>query len=124
MVLNRSRQGLSGAKIKILVDGVPVIGRLDGNIDISQINLSNIERVEIVEGPMSVQDGTDAVAGTINLITKKDFTAEIKGQPVNAYYETAGRAEFGRQQTLSPWLKSCKPAYRWGAIIFNGYSPK
>ena len=33
-----SIQGLDGQNIKIMIDGVPVIGRLDGNIDISQIN--------------------------------------------------------------------------------------
>ncbi len=39
-----SMQGLSGQNVKILIDGVPVIGRLNGNIDISQINLNNIEK--------------------------------------------------------------------------------
>lgn len=63
--------GLGGENVKIMIDGVPVIGRLDGNIDLSQINLNNIERVEIVEGPMAVSYGTDALAGVINLITKK-----------------------------------------------------
>ena len=39
---NVNIQGLSGQNIKILVDGIPVIGRLNGNIDLSQINLSSI----------------------------------------------------------------------------------
>ena len=67
-----SVQGLSGENVKILIDGVPVVGRLNGNVDLSQINLTNIERVEIVEGPLSVNYGTNALAGTINLITKKN----------------------------------------------------
>ena len=37
-----SIQGLSGQNIKILVDGIPIIGRLNGNIDLSQINLNVI----------------------------------------------------------------------------------
>lgn len=82
--------GLGGQKIKILVDGVPVIGRLDGNIDLNQINLNDIERVEVVQGPMSVQYGTDAIAGTINLITKKNFVKKAKTS-LNTYYETVGR---------------------------------
>ena len=45
-----SLQGISG-QMKILVDGIPVIGRLNGSIDVSQINLNDIERIEIVEGP-------------------------------------------------------------------------
>ena len=35
--------------IKILLDGVPLIGRENGNIDLSQINLSNIEKIEIID---------------------------------------------------------------------------
>ncbi|NRA50135.1 MAG: Plug domain-containing protein, partial [Phaeodactylibacter sp.] len=71
MVLGSSMSllGIDGQNVKIMIDGVPVIGRQDGNIDLNQLNLNNIERVEIVEGPMSVSYGTDALAGVINLIT-------------------------------------------------------
>lgn len=82
--------GLDGQNVKIMVDGVPVIGRLDGNIDLSQINLDNIQQVEVVEGPMSVVYGNNALAGTINLITKQhnyhNFEAQVKG-----YVESVGR---------------------------------
>lgn len=64
-------QGLSGQNVKILMDGVPVVGRLNGYVDLSQINLNNVERIEIVEGPLSVAYGSNALAGTINIITKK-----------------------------------------------------
>ena len=37
-----SMNGLTGQNIKILVDGVPVIGRLDGNVDLGQMNLNQI----------------------------------------------------------------------------------
>lgn len=83
-------QGVSGNNIKILVDGVPVIGREAGNIDLAQLNLNNIERVEVVEGPMSVSYGTDALGGVINLITKKtqpNKTASFGG----LYYESIGQ---------------------------------
>lgn len=63
-------QGLGGQNVKFLINGVPMIGRLNGNIDISQIPADNIERIEIVEGPMSVVYGTDAIGGVINIITK------------------------------------------------------
>lgn len=83
-------QGMSGENVKIMIDGVPVIGRQDGNIDLSQINLNNIERIEIIEGPLSVNYGTNALAGTINLITKKEQKNryEVSG---NSYYESVGQ---------------------------------
>ncbi len=58
-----SLNGLSGQHVKILRDGVPVIGRQDGNLDLSQINLNNVERIEIVEGPQSTVYGTEAYGG-------------------------------------------------------------
>lgn len=84
-----SLQGLSGQNVKILLDGVPVIGRQDGEIDLSQINLANIERIEIIEGPSSVKYGSDALAGTINLISRKQAAKGIK-VTATAYYESIG----------------------------------
>ena len=78
-------QGLSKENIKILIDGVPVIGRLNGVIDLNQINLSNIERVEVIEGPVSVFYGTDAMGGVINLITKKEQDKKLTGVLTAAY---------------------------------------
>ena len=83
-------QGLTGENIKIMVDGVPVIGRLNGNIDLSQLNLNNIDHVEIVRGPMSVVYGSNALAGTINIITKENNCNRIVLNS-EAYYESVGR---------------------------------
>lgn len=82
-------QGISGENIKILVDNVPVIGRLNGNIDLSQLNLSEVDHIEIVEGPMSVIYGSNALGGVINIITKKNKYARIKAG-ADLYYETVG----------------------------------
>lgn len=90
---NMSLQGLSGENIKILIDGVPVIGRLNGNIDLSQINLNEVERIEIVEGPLSVNYGTNALAGVVNLITKKPTKNRISGSLLG-YYESIGHYNF------------------------------
>jgi outer membrane receptor for ferrienterochelin and colicins len=86
-------KGLTGNNVKILIDGVPVIGRMGGNIDLSQLNLYNIDHIEMVEGPMSVIYGSDALAGAINIITKENKTSNL-GLSTNAYYETAGTYNF------------------------------
>ncbi|MFT5621821.1 MAG: outer membrane receptor for ferrienterochelin and colicins, partial [Flavobacteriaceae bacterium] len=82
-------QGLGGNNVKIMIDGVPVIGRLDGNLDLSQINMNNIERIEVVEGPLSAIYGSNAIAGVINLISKQSQKNEVEGF-VNGYYESIG----------------------------------
>ena len=93
-----SLQGLSGQNVKILIDGVPVIGRLNGNVDLSQISLTNIERVELIQGPLSVNFGTDALAGTINLITKKINKDGLK-MTYSSYYETVGQYNINSELT-------------------------
>jgi outer membrane receptor for ferrienterochelin and colicins len=63
--------GLGGQRVKVLLDGVPLIDRDATKQSLGQIDINSIERIEIVEGPMSVVYGTDALAGVINIITKK-----------------------------------------------------
>lgn len=63
--------GMSGENIKILLDGVPLIDRDAARNSLNQIDVNDIQRIEMVDGPMSVVYGTDALAGVINIITKK-----------------------------------------------------
>ena len=86
-------QGISKENIKILIDGVPVIGRLNGIIDLNQINLSSIERVEIIEGPVSVFYGTDAMGGIINLISKRNQKETLKSS-ISSYLESINATSF------------------------------
>lgn len=86
-------KGLSGNNIKILVDGVPVIGRMGGNIDLSQLNLYNVDHIEMVEGPMSVIYGSNALAGALNIITKENRYSDFSST-LNSYVETKGTYNF------------------------------
>ncbi|SOD18740.1 TonB-dependent receptor [Pedobacter xixiisoli] len=69
-VSNVEMMGMSGRNVKILLDGVPLVDRSDLKEGLNQIDINTVERIEIVEGPMSVVYGTDALAGVINIITK------------------------------------------------------
>lgn len=114
-------QGLSGEHVKILVDGVPVIGRLNGSVDLSQINLQNARQVEIIEGPMSVIYGSNALAGVVNIIPN-----EIPGNSLTAnagtYLESVGIINFDGGFSL----RKGKNAFglQAGRNFFSGYSPE
>ncbi|UFH32052.1 TonB-dependent receptor [Chryseobacterium sp. C-71] len=71
--------GLGGAYVKILIDNIPVVGDtgLGSNIDLTKLSLSNIERIEIVKGSMGVEYGNGALAGVINIITKKSSAKKL-----------------------------------------------
>jgi outer membrane cobalamin receptor len=61
-------------QLLVLLDGVPVndlSNELGGSYDFSSLPLINIERVEVVRGPMSSVYGSEAVSGVVNFITKK-----------------------------------------------------
>jgi iron complex outermembrane receptor protein len=64
-------------KVLIIVDGMrlnPTQSRVTVNWD--AINLSEIERIEVLDGGASVQYGDNAEAGVINIITKKSGAAK------------------------------------------------
>lgn len=63
-------QGFGSEYVMVLIDGQPMVGRNNGNFDLSRISVSNIERIEIVKGASSCLFGSDAMGGAINIITR------------------------------------------------------
>lgn len=84
--------GMSGRSIKILLDGVPLVDRNDTKDVLGQIDINTVDHIEIVESPMSVQYGSDALAGVINMITKSAkkqscfLTAKVQEETVGTEY--------------------------------------
>ena len=83
--------GMSGQNVKILLDGIPMVDRGSTRESLGQIDINTIERIEIVEGPMSVIYGTDALAGVINIITKKGHNNSNLIVSARLQEETAGK---------------------------------
>ena len=63
--------GLGNNYILILIDGKRIHGDVGGENDLSLIDPRNIEKIEIVKGASSALYGSDAIAGVINIITRK-----------------------------------------------------
>ena len=66
-----SLRGLGPKGTLFLVDGRRLSGEVANPYDLDRIPASQIERIEIVKGPMSTLYGADAMGGVINIITKK-----------------------------------------------------
>ncbi|MBR6248423.1 MAG: TonB-dependent receptor [Muribaculaceae bacterium] len=63
--------GLGNSYILILIDGKRIHGDVGGQNELSLIDPQNIEKIEIVKGASSALYGSDAIAGVVNIITKK-----------------------------------------------------
>ncbi|MGZ3159325.1 MAG: TonB-dependent receptor plug domain-containing protein, partial [Burkholderiaceae bacterium] len=79
-------RGLGNAKVLVLLDGIPVIDPFYLTTPWYKIPLSNIERVEVMRGGASSLWGSMAVAGVVNIISKRpqdgagEFTASLGTQ--------------------------------------------
>ncbi|MFC5511596.1 TonB-dependent receptor [Massilia jejuensis] len=76
-----SLRGLGGARTLVLVNGRRVsvygggsAGAAGSSVDVNSIPLSAIERVEVLKDGASAVYGSDAIAGVVNFILRKDFT--------------------------------------------------
>ena len=69
--------GLGNNYILILIDGKRIHGDVGGENDLGLIDPHNIEKIEIVKGAQSALYGSDAMAGVINIITKKHTDSGI-----------------------------------------------
>lgn len=63
--------GFGGQSILFLVDGEHLAGETMDDVDFSRLDMSNVERIEIVRGASSALYGSNAGGGVINIITKK-----------------------------------------------------
>jgi len=70
-VTNVFLRGANSSQTLVMIDSIPVNSPTVGGFDFADLTTDNVERIEIVRGPMSSLYGSDANGGVINIITKK-----------------------------------------------------
>ena len=110
-----SLRGLGGTRTLVLMNGRRLANTSfsGGMVDINAIPLSAIERIEILTDGASAIYGTDAIAGVINFILRKDFTG------VEAY------AYFGDSESGGGRTERYSGALGWGDLgkdKFNAFA--
>lgn len=80
--------------VLVLIDGIPVndlTNLLGGSFDFSSLMVHDIERVEVVRGPLSSSYGSEAVSGVVNLITKPtEYESGLSAGVETGSFGTAG----------------------------------
>ena len=99
-----SLRGGSFDQVAILLNGINLTNPQTGHYSFDiPINLSDIERIEIVHGPASLVYGASAFAGGINIITKKDAESnayvKLEGGMHNSF-NTEARGAYKTASTL------------------------
>ena len=75
-------RGANSNQVAVLIDGVRITDPSSPNaaIDLSEISLLNIERIEVIRGSHSTIFGGSAVGGVVNLITKRKDLSGFRGE--------------------------------------------
>jgi vitamin B12 transporter len=90
-------RGAAASDVLVMIDGVRLNNpdASDNSYDFSSLPVDNIERIEILRGPQSTLYGSDAMAGVINIITKKgngtpSYFFNLEGGSLNSFKGLAG----------------------------------
>ena len=84
-------RGFKGEHSIVMIDGKRVAGEVDYSFELDRITTENIERIEIVRGPMSAVYGSDALGGIINIITKRPRKFSFKSQAQYGQFDNDGQ---------------------------------
>ncbi len=111
---NISLRGLGSTRTLLLVNGRRWVTQGTGDVDLNTIPISVVERIEVLKDGASAIYGSDAIAGVINIITKKNFD----GAEANAYLGAYTKGD-GFQQSYDFTIGSNSD--RWNAVVSLGY---
>lgn len=87
----------AGSPVLVLVDGLKRTAKYAGT-NLNLIALEDVQRIEIVRGPMSALYGADATGGVVNIITKPVGTAREGSGSVRA---TLGQTRGSQRETVT-----------------------
>src|SRR6267378_5447986 len=67
-------RGANSNQVAVMIDGVRITDPSSPNnvVDLSELSLTNVERIEIIEGSHSTLFGGAAIGGVVNIITRKN----------------------------------------------------
>ncbi len=110
-------RGANSNHTLVLIDGVNVSDPSSGNgaVDFAHFLTENLDRVEVVRGPMSTMYGSQAIGGVINMVTKAG-----KG-PMNgaAFTELGTRL----QSNGGAFVRGGEGRFNYNITVAGTYSP-
>lgn len=131
-------RGLDPNHTLVMIDGIAVndpTNARGGSFDLSTLGTDGIERIEVVRGPLSAVHGSDALAGAINIVTRRAgetprSTIDVAGGRFGYYSikgEASGPVGPGGISVVGSWMDDGVPSelgsYRGGEFFATGQMP-
>ncbi|WP_160168593.1 TonB-dependent receptor plug domain-containing protein [Catenovulum agarivorans] len=100
---NIQMQGFGGNQVLVLVNSQPVLTPTGSEVDLDQISVNDIERIEVMRGAGSVLYGSSAMGGVINIITNKAIgnSTKISYELANYHDNALDGNEYEHQTRLN-----------------------
>jgi iron complex outermembrane receptor protein len=118
--------GMSQDKVLVLIDGVPYYETKYGKLDMNQIPVDNIAKIEVIKGAPSVIYGPNALMGVINIITKKateKLAAQVTVEGGRNYTNNESVSHGWKVGMLNYWLNySHRQTEGW--TLSDDFNPK
>ncbi|WP_372648288.1 TonB-dependent receptor domain-containing protein [Draconibacterium sp.] len=111
--------GLEGPYSQILINSRPVFSGLAGVYGLELIPANMIERVEVIRGGGSSMYGSNAIAGTINLITKDPVTNSFETSVNNSFVGAGGDYDAASDYNININGSFVTDDYKTGMSIFG-----
>ena len=118
-------QGLPGKYTQLIQDGFPMYGGFSSGLSLLQIPPLNLQQVEVIKGSASTLYGGDAVAGIVNLISKRpenknEFSVllnqtTLNGRDISSYFS-------GKQNKLGITMLASINTHKAKDVCGNGFS--
>jgi len=114
-------RGATAGKTLVLLDGVPVYDAsgISGAYDLNLITVDQVERIEILKGSQSTLYGSDAIAGVINIISKKGGAKKINA---TANLAAGSYDTFRGSVGLNGTVKSTSYNVQYSKLYGKGFS--
>ncbi len=114
-------RGANSGRTLVLIDGVPSgdPSLINAEFDLNQVSPQQVERVEILRGAQSTLYGSSAIAGVINIITRKGSSNPLS---VNALLGYGSRNSLKGSVQLSGSKDRFDYSGNYGYDITNGFS--
>jgi len=109
---NIRMRGSTAAQVLVLLDGRPINNPRDGEVNLSDIPLDNIDKVEVMHGPGSSLYGSSAMGGVVNIITKNP---PKKGEKAELY------SSFGTARTYFERMLHGARISKFGYLLSGEY---